>query len=422
MAAVVRIGKWQAHRSAGAEKTFHLWCNCSLCLFELGFNLSHHLSYHLMRATFTQWLHGFLPQPLPAGNTERVRAGIGACVGLFVTALATHVLAPNLASWLIAPMGASAVLLFCVPASPLAQPWSVVGGNTVSALVGIACFHLVPDFLLAAPLAGCLAIGTMFALRCLHPPGGAVALTTVLGGHAVHEAGWLFALSPVALNSVLILVAAILYNNLTGRRYPHAQHAADKNVHATGDPAPAARLGITESDLEAALVRYGEVLDVSRDDLLAIVDDARQLALHRHFSERSCGELMSTHIVFAAPGDTLEHARELLLRHRLQSLPVLDETRHLRGVIAQEDLLRHAGWGTRLRQLVPGAGPYVRDAMRQRVVALDVAAPLAQLVPLLRDGGYHQVAITGPGGVMVGLVSQSDLLAALSEERLEAAA
>jgi CBS domain-containing membrane protein len=376
-----------------------------------------------MRSTFTQWLHGFLPQPLPAGNTERVRAGVGACVGLFVTALVTHVLAPGQAAWLIAPMGASAVLLFCVPASPLAQPWSVVGGNTLSALVGVACLHLVPDPLLAAPLAGALAIGTMFALRCLHPPGGAVALTTVLGGQAVHDAGFLFALNPVALNSALIVLAAILYNNLTGRRYPHAQHAADKNVHGTGDPAPGARLGITESDLEAALARYGEVLDVSRDDLLAIVDDARQLALHRHFNERTCAELMSTHIVFVAPTDTLEHARELLLRYRLQSLPVLDETRHLRGVIAQEDLLHRigrGGWGTRLRQLVPGAGPRVQDAMRQRVVALDAGAPLARLVPLLRDGGYRQVAITGADGVMVGLVSQSDLLAALSEERLEA--
>jgi len=198
-----------------------------------------------MRAQFIQWLHGFLPQPLPTGKLERLRAGVGACVGLFVTALATHMLAPELAAYLIAPMGASAVLLFCVPSSPLAQPWAVVGGNTISALVGVACAQLLPDPLLAAPLAGCLAIGIMFALRCLHPPGGAVALTTVLGGHAVHEGLWSFALNPVALNSVLIVLAAILYNNFTGRRYPHAQHAADRNVHATGDPTPSARLGIT---------------------------------------------------------------------------------------------------------------------------------------------------------------------------------
>ena len=372
-----------------------------------------------MRATFNQWLHGFLPQPLPTGKLERVRAVVGACAGLFVTALAMHMLVPQLAAYLIAPMGASAVLLFCVPSSPLAQPWAVVGGNTVSALVGAACLHLVPDPLLAAPLAGCLAIATMFALRCLHPPGGAVALTTVLGGHAVTDAGWMFALSPVATNSLLIVLAALLYNNLTGRRYPHAPHAADRNVHATGDPAPNARLGITEDDLEAALVRYGEVLDVSRDDLLAIVDDARQLALRRHFKERTCGELMSTRIVFVSPRDTLEHARELLLRHRLQSLPVLDASRHLRGVLAQEDVLRQVGWGARLRQLVPGAALRVQDAMQQRVVALDVDAPLAQLVPLLSDRGYHQVAITGRDGAMVGLVSQSDLVAALCEQRLE---
>jgi len=374
-----------------------------------------------MRATISQWLHGFLPQPLPTGKLERVRAVIGACLGLFVTALATHMLAPDLAAFLIAPIGASAVLLFCVPSSPLAQPWAVVGGNTVSALVGVACFHLVPEVLLAAPLAGCMAIGAMFALRCLHPPGGAVALTTVLGGHAVIEAGWAFALTPVALNSVLVVLAALLYNNLTGRRYPHAPHAADRNVHATGDPTPNARLGITEEDLEAALVRYGEVLDVSRDDLLAIVDDARQLALQRHFKDRTCGELMSTRIVFVSPRDTLEHARELLLRHRLQSLPVLDEARRLRGVLAQEDVLRQVGWSARLRQLVPGAALRVEDAMQQRVVALGVDDPLAQLVPLLSDRGYHQVAITGRDGAMVGLVSQSDLVAALCEQRLDAA-
>ena len=374
-----------------------------------------------MRGTLTQWLHGFLPQPLATGRLDRLRSALGACVGLFATALCTHLLAPEQAAWLIAPIGASSVLLFCVPASPLAQPWSVVGGNTVSALVGVACAQLVPDFLLAAALAGCLAIAVMFALRCLHPPGGAVALTAVLGGRAVHEAGFLFALNPVALNSALVVLAALLYNNLTGHRYPHGQHAADKNLHATGDPAPADRLGITEGDVEAALERYGEVLDVSRDDLLAIVEDARQLALARHFRERTCAELMSTHIVSLDPRDTVEHARALLLRHRLQSLPVLDGEGHILGVLAQEDLLRQAGWGTRLRALVPGAGQRVAAVMQPRIAALPFDAPLAELVPLLRDGRYHQVAITGEKGKVVGVVSRSDLLAALVEQRLETA-
>lgn len=374
-----------------------------------------------MRGTFIQWLHGFWPQPLAAGRLDRVRSAIGACFGLFATALFTHLLAPDLSAWLIAPMGASAVLLFCVPASPLAQPWSVVGGNTVSALVGVACAQLVPDFLLAASLAGCLAIAAMFALRCLHPPGGAVALTAVLGGAAVHDAGFLFALRPVFLNCLLIVTAALIYNNLTGRRYPHAQHAADRNVHATGDPAPETRLGITEGDVETALARYGEVLDVSPDDLLAVVEDARQLALARHFRERTCAELMSTHVVFLAPRDTLAHARDLLLRHRLQALPVLDAHRRVLGTLSQEDLLRLEGWGTRLRTLVPGAAPRVAAVMQQRVAALPADAPLGRLVPLLRDGRYHQAVITGKEGEVVGIVSRSDLLAALCEQLLEAA-
>lgn len=373
-----------------------------------------------MPATLIQWLHGFLPHPLGASRSDRIRSAVGACAGLLATAFLTHLIAPDMAAWLIAPMGASSVLLFCVPASPLAQPWSVVGGNTVSALVGVACAQLVPDPMLAAPLAGGLAIAAMFALRCLHPPGGAVALTAVLGGHAVHQAGFLFALSPVAVNCILMVAAALLYNNLTGRRYPHP-HAVDKNLHATGDPAPEARLGITEEDVQAALGRYGELLDVSREDLLAIVEDARQLALARHFHERTCAELMSTHIVALSPRDTVEHARTLLLRHRLQSLPVLDDQRRILGVLAQEDLLRRAGWAARLRALLPGAGQRVAAVMQPRIANLPATAPLAQLVPLLRDGRYHQVVITGPQGKVVGIVGRSDLLAALVEERLEAA-
>jgi CBS domain-containing membrane protein len=130
---------------------------------------------------------------------------------------------------------------------------------------------------------------------------------------------------------------------------------------------------------------------------------------------------MSTHIVALGPRDTVDHARTLLLRHRLQSLPVLDGERHILGVLAQEDLLRQLGWATRLRALVPGAGQRVAAVMQQRVAALDAAAPLSDLVPLLRDGRHHQVVITGQDGAVAGIVSRSDLLAALLEQRLEAA-
>ncbi len=86
---------------------------------------------------------------------------------------------------LVAPMGASAVLLFAVPASPLAQPWSIIGGNTISALIGVIVAHFVHEPALATGIAVALAIAAMSFTRCLHPPGGAAALTAVLGGPAV---------------------------------------------------------------------------------------------------------------------------------------------------------------------------------------------------------------------------------------------
>src|SRR5258706_10586585 len=91
---------------------------------------------------------------------------------------------------LVAPMGASAVLLFAVPASPLAQPWSIIGGNLVSATVGVACAALIGNPVHAAALAVAVAVGAMFALRCIHPPSGAVALTAGLGGPAGHAMGF----------------------------------------------------------------------------------------------------------------------------------------------------------------------------------------------------------------------------------------
>jgi len=121
---------------------------------------------------------------------------------------------------LIAPMGASAVLLFAASHSPLAQPWSVIGGNMISALVGVFTYMWLKDPIAASGVAVAGSIGIMSLLGCLHPPSGAVALTAVLGGSAVHEMGYTFVLWPVGVNSILLLGVALLFNNLTGLRYP----------------------------------------------------------------------------------------------------------------------------------------------------------------------------------------------------------
>ncbi len=363
-----------------------------------------------------------------------MRSVAGALIGLLLTAgLSMQLLGTaTLPAALVAPMGASAVLLFCVPASPLAQPWSVIGGNTISALVGIACAKTIGNPLLAAPLAGSLAILVMFLLRCLHPPSGAVALTTVLGGPAVHAAGFGFALVPVCLNSTLIVLVALVFNNLTGRRYPHTQQSMLKNVHATRDPVPTARLGFTKEDLDAALARYGQVLDISRDDLEEILLETEVQAYGRRFGVVTCGAIMSKDAVTVRPGMPLADAWRLLRQHGLHALPVLDKAQRVVGMVGQNDFLHHAGLddyqtlGERLRGLfthllgMRGRPGKVVEIMHRQVKTVSIDDPIAELVPLMTNQGLHHIPVVDGRGVFAGIVSQSDMLAAMYESRLTA--
>ena len=78
------------------------------------------------------WLKTFWPAPLPVSLRERTLSGIGALLGLLATEIVSRSVLGASIPWFVAPMGASAVLLFAVPASPLAQPWSIVGGNLLA--------------------------------------------------------------------------------------------------------------------------------------------------------------------------------------------------------------------------------------------------------------------------------------------------
>ena len=150
---------------------------------------------------------------------ERLRAGIGAFIGLMlVLAIAKYLGELNgVNEWLMASLGASALLVFVLPQSPMAQPWAVVAGNTLSAIAGISINHLFTQPLLAMPAAAMLSIWGMFVLRCLHPPAAAVALIAVLS----ETMGFRYAFFPVFIDSVLLILAGAVYSNLTGKSYPN---------------------------------------------------------------------------------------------------------------------------------------------------------------------------------------------------------
>jgi CBS domain-containing membrane protein len=176
-----------------------------------------------MRHTYRQLLKRYLfylggDQPQVPWR-ERIRSVFGAFIGLMLVLTMAKFLGEigGLDEWLMASLGASALLVFALPQSPMAQPWAVIAGNTLSAVVGIATVHLVSEPLLAMPLAASLSILGMFVLRCLHPPAAAVALIAVLG-HVMH---YRYAFFPVMVDSFLLVLAGAVYSNLTGKRYPN---------------------------------------------------------------------------------------------------------------------------------------------------------------------------------------------------------
>jgi CBS domain-containing membrane protein len=386
-----------------------------------------------MTFRFLELLRPLLPAQSHTSFRERARASSGAILALLVTGLLCRYFLPHepASIFLVGPMGASAVLLFCLPASPLAQPWSVIGGNVVCGLVGAACVRWMGDSVPVAALAVALAIGAMFVLRCLHPPGGAVALTVVMGGPAIHAAGFSFPLVTVLINSSLMVAVAIAYNNLTGRRYPHLQQPAHANPHATHDPLPTLRLGFKPEDLDAVLKQYNQVLDVSRDDLEEIFLKTEMRAYQRRFGVISCGDIMSKDVATAEFGTALETAWRDMRARKVAALPVLNRARRVIGIVTQTDFLDHSGLDDyhtvtqKLRRFLRRTGvthtekaEVVGQIMTMKPAVATLATPIIDLVPLMADAGFHHIPVVDEEQRFAGIVTQSDLVAALYESRL----
>ncbi|WP_367848576.1 HPP family protein [Rhodoferax sp. WC2427] len=382
------------------------------------------------------WLLNLYPPSTSVNRVERLRACLGALLGIALTGwLSAQAMGLTLATvWLIAPMGASAVLLFAQPASPLAQPWSIVGGNLVAACIGVSCAKLLPAPVPAAAAAIFFSIGAMFWLRCLHPPSGAIALTAVLGGPQIHAAGYGFIAAPVALNTAVLLLAALLYNNATGRRYPHAQRAEIPHPHQTQDTPPTTRLGFTTADLQAVLKDYNQVLDISFDDLELLFHRTETQAFRRRFGATLCGDAMSRDVRAVEFATELDEAWHLMHTHRVQALPVIDRARRVIGIVTRSHFLSQleadghpalGTLGTRLRALLQRT-PFshsrkpevVGQIMASPVKTAFETTPLVELVPWMVDAGMHHVPVVDAERRLVGMVTQTDLMATLYETSL----
>ncbi|CAN5366241.1 HPP family protein [soil metagenome] len=352
-----------------------------------------------MSRTFYQVLRG----RNPIRPADIVKSGLGAVLGIGVTGLLAHLVASGRLSalpLLIPPIGASAVLVFAVPASPLAQPRAIVGGNMVSALVGVTCalvFHPYP--IVGAALAVGLAIIAMGLLGCLHPPGGAVALSAALAAGPIGAASYAYIFVPVGLCSVLLMLCAMAYARAVGRSYPH-RVALAPNVHDTGDAPPSQRVGFTPADIDHALAHYGELLDVGRDDLDALFREV-ELQAHRRIHARIlCSDIMSRDVLSVDLHQSAQSALAYMRQHDLRAAPVVDEERRVVGMV-------------RRAELQTGREGLVEAVLDPFVHKVRPGTAIEALLPILSSGTAHEAMVVDEHRVLLGIITQTDLLGVL---------
>ena len=362
----------------------------------------------------------------PLSPRERALSALAGLLGILLMQgiLAVLPVGPGV-SYLLAPLGASSVILFVLPHSPLAQPWSLVGGLLVSATIGT----LVGTWLQPAWLAIAVALGaaiwvTAF-LRCLHPPGGAMAVVFALAAQQPAPS-----LLTASLNALAALIAVLAVNNLLpGRRYPQV------SPPRPGQPLSKLRRSIRHDDLQYALAKLDTYLDVSEDDLVSIYDLATGHA-HRRHERRTCGEIMSAPPISVEFATELNEAWALLQQSHLHAIPVVDRSNRVIGVLSLDNFLQHvaaeAGQsiGDNIRRLLrPTPGRHsekpevVGQIMRPHFPLASTTTPLSEIAALLA-GAEHPpiVPVVDTRQRLVGVLTQTDLLAAFYHRQAAAAA
>jgi CBS domain-containing membrane protein len=366
-----------------------------------------------------------MPTP-PVARKEQWLSSLLALVAMAVVAsVSLSVTAPGQLA-LVASMAASAVLLYAVPHSPMAQPWALVMGHFVSGVVGLSVLPWTANLAIAATLAVFGSIFAMHVLRCLHPPGGATALTIVLLHFAGQSVGFDFLLMPLGINVLVLLFATLLLNNLgSGKRYP-------ARPSAKPDPKDAlSRFGIKAADLELAMREMNTVIDVSQADLETIYRKAVEHSTARRLGEIRARDVMVKDVVTVEYGTELEEIWRLMREKKVKGVPVLDRARRVVGMVTIVDFLKATdadGKGHFFEKLAQFIRRTVEVTSEKPEVAGQImAAPavtaredvhVVSLMPLFVEHGIHHLPIVNDQGKLTGLVTQSDVMTAMTRAKI----
>lgn len=339
---------------------------------------------------------------LPAGNwADALRGGVGAAAGLGLTACVL--------SWtsaargdalhfplLIAPFGASALLIFVVPNSPLAQPWSVMVGNLLSAVVALLVISLALPPIITDMLSVGLAILAMAFARALHPPSGAVALFTAL---SAPNDPLLYLWSPIFLGSLCLIAFGVLWARMTGRVYPFRQ-PPEVSAHGTADPSPDRRHLPSPDAMAELLTRLRLDANIGVEDVTRLFTAAEVDAASRPLGTLAAQDLMSRDLVTVAKDTPLPVLAESFQRHGFQSLPVVGDAGFI-GLVSNEVWI-----GT------PNPSQTAGD-LAQPCITVPPEASAGELAHILASNRQQAIPVLDDGR-LVGIVTRSDLIALLA--------
>ncbi|MEE9339781.1 MAG: HPP family protein [Methylococcaceae bacterium] len=352
---------------------------------------------------------------------------------IFFIALITKIVSP----WpgypmIVASMGASAIILFFIPSSPLAQPWPFVGGQLISAVVGMVCALNIGETSTAAATAVGGSIFLMLIMRCLHPPAAATSLTPIMAGESLTSLGYSFIIVPVAINVLTMLCLAIIINRwVMKRNYPSPLPIKKVINQRHRIIEPSHQVGFTEQDLSLALEKNDVFIDMTHAALSKLLTQVEMNTFQRIRGTISCADIMIRDVIFVEFGTEVEQAWEIMRKNKLKAMPVIDSARRVIGIVTWNDFFKwidlntydsfqnkFRGFIRRTAGITASKPEAIGLIMTTSVVTLPSSTHIADLIPLMSSKGIRQIPITNSENRLSGMVYQANLIAALYNEQL----
>ncbi len=303
-----------------------------------------------------------------------------------------------------------------------------MGGQLFSAAVGITSALHISETASASAVAVGGAVLVMLIFRCLHPPAAATSLAPIMAGDSNTSLGYAFILQPVAINVIFMLFLSIFINRwVMKRNYPSPLPIVEtpRQQHHTVS-VPSHQIGISEDDLDRALKDLDVFVDMTHSDLSKILSHTEMNTFKRIHSNISCSDIMIKEVTSVEFGTEVEDAWQIMYKQNLKAVPVTDKAHRVIGIITWHDFFKFINLNVyesfldnfrnfirRTTQLTTSKPESVGQIMTTSIVVLPETAHIAELIPLMSIHGHRQIPIINSEHCLVGMVYQSNLIAAL---------